>query len=540
MLSPAAVPASQQVSALTTSSAAVVAALSAKNRVWSATVDIVVPSLPAATSLRLEATGGLTSWNGTQTPKFTPARATVRLDLSLGGQTVAVRAGQAQPTGNRALALAAAATNRVAATIRVDGRPGAAPPAGWYAVPATVVATNGGPSTPVMLLFSFGAVPPGSRAAAIRAVGGVGAKPTAVTVGVTLAPPPVVAPIAVTPAPVSARVSAPPPAPPPAPQTPAVQPTPSFVLPPAVGGVVEVSRSITSDTTFRAGTIYVITGEVHVLRQVKLTIEDGVEVRIRNGRGTYLYLTSPALVFDSGSSLVAKRVTFQAANDANEPVREAANGGLFFCGSARAATKDNIPSVNNPLYPSSFTADSIVANYLGRRDPRGGDGDGPDRDDIDAVSVIGVDTSEWHVKAVESNHSGDDGFDLTESTITMTSVRVYDPVEDGLNLTASALFIVDATKTEPLTLEVDMTDKTAWDRELFDFERGGGIKSAIYVMQGAKVGLHGYWDNRSIDDWIDLASADMDPAPPDGVRARYNWSGPLVKSTATIWSRDRR
>jgi hypothetical protein len=531
VVSPAAVPASPQVSVLTTSSAAVVAALSARNRVWSASIDVVVPSLPDATSLRLQATGGLTSWNGRQTPKFVPARADVQLDLSLGGQTVAVRAGQAQPSGSRALALAAAATNRVAATIRVDGKPGAASATGWYAVPAKVVAPNGGPSTPVTLLFSIGTVPAGSRAAAIRAVGGVGVTPSAVTVGVTLATPPVVAPISVAPAPVAVRVSAPSTTPPSEP--PVVMSTPPYVLPAAVGGIVEVSKSITSDTTFRAGTVYVITGEVHVLRTVKLTIEDGVEVRIRNGQGRFLFLTSPALIFDSGSRLVAHKVTFQAANDANEPVNVANNGGVFFCGSTRAATKDSISSRIDPLHPSSFSADCIVANYLGRRDPRGGDGNGNSRDDIDAVSVIGVVESEWRVKAVEISHSGDDGFDLTDARILMESVMVYAPTEDGLNLNSSVLTI---TKT----LRVDMTLSEIWDRELFDFEADSGLTSSIGIKQGATVDLHGYWDNRRSDDWIDLRSADMDPAPPDGIRKRYDWSGPLDHSPAQIYARERR
>ena len=442
---------------------------------------------------------------------------------------MAVRAGQAQPTGNRVLALAAAATNRVAATIRVDGKPGAAPPAGWYAVPATVVATNGGPSTPVTLLFSFGAVPAGSRAAAIRAVGGVGAKPTAVTVGVTLAPPPVVAPIAVTPAPVFARVSAPPPAPPTAPQTPAVQPTPSFVLPAAVGGIVEVSRNITRNTTFAAGTIYVITGEVHVRSGVTLTIEDGVEVRIRNGYGQFTRLTSRALIFDSGSSLKARNVVFQAADDSNQAVSKADNGGVFFCGGTRAATKDNVSSeVVGPKARWSFTAENIVANFLGRKDPPGGDGDGPRRDDIDAVSVIGVITDEWKINAVDIRHAGDDGFDLTDSKITMQSVRVIEPVEDGVNLSSSYLTIT-------LSLVVDMTDKKSpRDREIFDFEVGPGPVK-ITVSQTATVDLRGFWDNSPNDHPIFLKSRDMKPLESQ-TRFFYAWNGPLDKGPAEIFS----
>lgn len=144
-------------------------------------MDVVVPSLADATTLHLEVTHGLTYWNGRQTPTFTPARANVRIELSTGGQTTAVRAGEQQP--DAALALAASATNRLDARIAVDGKPARVAPAGWYAVSADVVETNGF-STPVTLLFSRGSVPIGSRAAATRAVGGIGDEPTAVNVGV--------------------------------------------------------------------------------------------------------------------------------------------------------------------------------------------------------------------------------------------------------------------------------------------------------------------------------------------------------------------
>jgi hypothetical protein len=516
-------PASQQIAALTTSSAAVVAAFTPKNRAWTSAVDVVVPSLPDATSLRLEATGGLTSWNGRQAPTFMPARANVRIDLSLSGQTLPVRAGEPQPDAT--LQLAAAATNRVAARITVAGQPARAPVAGWYAVSAKIVAPNGGPETPVTLLFSIGAVPAGSRAAAIRSVGGVGARPMAVTVGVTLAPPPAVAPIVVPP--VASASGSPTAVVPPAPPAPVVQSQPAFVLPPAVNGIVEVSSDITSSVTFSAGTIYVITAEVHVRRGVTLTIDDGVEVRIRNGTIRGRLLTCRALIFDSGSSLRAQNVVFQAADDANQPVSVANNGGVFFCGGTRTATKDNVSSQKlNPSRIGSFVADSITANYLGRTDPRGGDGDGNARDDIDAVSVIGAIFQEWGVRSLTVNHSGDDGFDLTNASIRMETVRVFAPVEDGLNLSTSLLQISGR-------LEVDMTTSTLRDREIFDFEVDTG-PTHISIAPGATVDIRGYWDNSPFDLRIDVRSSDM-PRPSLSTREWYAYSGTLVKS-ALIFS----
>jgi hypothetical protein len=529
-LASVAAPASPEIASLTTSSAAVVAAFTAKNRAWTSSVDVVVPSLPHATSLRLEATGGLTYWNGRQAPAFIPARANVRLDLSLGGQTLAVRAGVPQPNDAEALTLAAAATNRVAARISVAGQLGRAAALGWYAVSTRVVAPNGGPTAPVTLLFSLGAVPVGSRAAAIRATGGVGATPTTVTVGVTLASPPAVAPIPV-PTVESAAV-APTAVVPSTPRGPTVQFVTPFVLPPAVNGIVEVSSDITGDVTFSAGTIYVIAAEVHVQKSVTLTIDDGVEVRIRNGTMPGRLLTCRALIFDSGSSLRAQNVVFQAADESNQAVAVANNGGVFFCGGARAAKKDNVSSQKlKPSRLGSFVADSITANYLGRTDPRGGDGDGTARDDIDAVSVIGAIFQEWQVRSLTVNHSGDDGFDLTNASIRMESVRVFAPVEDGLNLSTSLLQI-------SVRLEIDMTTSTLRDREIFDFEVDTG-PVMVQIFPLATVNIRGYWDTSPGDLRISLRSSDMPqprpPQPPLFIPELYVFNG-LLSGEAQIYS----
>ena len=315
---------------------------------------------------------------------------------------------------------------------------------------------------------------------------------------------------------------------------PIVAQSPPFVLPPAVGGIVEIAGDITSNVTFRAGTVYVITGEVHVRKFVTLTIEDGVEVRIRNGYENFATITSRALIFDSGSSLVAKNVTFQAANAANEPVNVADNGGVFFCGGTRKASKDDVSSMAVGASAAwSFEATRIVANYLGRKDPKEGDGDGSFRDDIDAVSLIGVIADEWKVPAVEINYSGDDGFDLTNSDVEMEVLKVFVPVEDGINLSSSYLTI---TKT----LEVDMTDaENQDDREIFDFEVDTG-PSLLTVNQGAMVDIRGFWDSSPDDHPVFLRSKDM-PAPyPPYARTLYAWKGPLVKGQAEIFSKSER
>ena len=289
-----------------------------------------------------------------------------------------------------------------------------------------------------------------------------------------------------------------------------------------------VAADITRSTTFRRGTTYVIDGEVHVRPGVTLTIEDGVTVLIRNGTRPRRTLDTSALVFDSGSALRAVTVTFAAADAQNRPTTQANNGGVFFLGTARSCTKDGI-SVNTGTASgrSSFTADLISFMSLGRIDPRGGDGNGTDRDDIDAVSLLGLGQTEWRVKAVRTENSGDDGFDVTNSSVALDRLTVVNPFEDGLNVTSSTVQIRQA-------LTVAMSPSIAPDRELFDFEVGDGPVKVV-IDRLAAVDLRGYWGNAY--DGVNLNSLDM-PAPPrrGSLSQWYVFNGVLRRGPAIVYS----
>jgi hypothetical protein len=291
-----------------------------------------------------------------------------------------------------------------------------------------------------------------------------------------------------------------------------------------------VAADIVRNTTFRQGTTYVIDAAVHVRAGVTLTIEDGVTILIRNGRIQGPTLTSRALIFDTGSRLVAKTVSFGAADEANRPVAYADNGGLFFLGSLRAATKDGVSVVLGPgTRPSSFRADSIVASSLGRTDPLGGDGDGEDRDDIDAISLLGLGLSEWQVKSVTSENSGDDGFDVTNSAIALERLVVINPVEDGLNISSSFVQVRRA-------LAVVMSGSRGIDRELFDLETTAG-PARVAISRLADVDLRGYWGDRR--DEVNLSSPDMprpDPARNPFGGTWYEFTGRLRRGPAIVYS----
>lgn len=301
----------------------------------------------------------------------------------------------------------------------------------------------------------------------------------------------------------------------------AVQPPAGVVVGPQV-----VAADIVRNTTWRAGTTYLIDGEVHVRRGVTLTIENGVTVLIRNGRKPLRTIDTSALIFDSGSALRAATVTFASADLQGRETPLADNGGVFFCGTTRAATKDGITSVTGGT-GSSFVADLVVARAIGRTDPQGGDGDDNDRDDIDAISVIGIGPREWRIASVRTERSGDDGFDATASTFTLDSLVIVDPVEDGLNVTSSFITIRK-------NLSIVMTASTAPDRELFDFEVDQGPVKVL-IQRGADVDLRGIWGG--VDDGVNLNSPDMPPPPRRrGAGAWYEFQGKLVLGPAIVFS----
>jgi hypothetical protein len=292
--------------------------------------------------------------------------------------------------------------------------------------------------------------------------------------------------------------------------------------------IAHVSADITRDTTFRAGTTYVITTEVHVTAGTTLTIEDGVRVLIRNGSVTGRNLTAAALVFDSGSRLRARTVSFAASDAGDRPPAAAMNGGVFFCGAFRSASKDGITSRSGVgVRSSSFVADRIECSYLGRPDPLGGDDDTTtdDRDDIDAISLLGVGPSEWRVREVSSTNSGDDGFDVTNSSISLGALTVVNPFEDGLNVTSS---LVEVTGS----CTVVMSRSTAPDRELFDLETDGGPARIVFKRLAA-IDLRGYWGDRY--DEVRLSSSDM-PQPNPLRKDWYEFVGILRRGPATVYS----
>lgn len=264
-----------------------------------------------------------------------------------------------------------------------------------------------------------------------------------------------------------------------------------------------ISRTIARSRRLGKGFTWVIDREVRVAAGATLTIADGATILIRNGVVPSSRIRRAALIFEPGSRLVARRFSVRACDAENRPARNPDNGGIWFLGTHHAGASDGISVRKVPgALPSRFLARAISTAYLGRLDqydsPRTG------RvldigDDIDGFKLIGVGPEEWRIAEVRTSHAGDDGFDLTNSRISLDRLVVRHPTEDGVNVSSSRLEI-----RKSLVLEVGKTQET--DRDLFDLETDDGA-SYVELIHGCRVKVRGVFG-----DQVHLVSKDM-PVP---------------------------
>jgi hypothetical protein len=294
---------------------------------------------------------------------------------------------------------------------------------------------------------------------------------------------------------------------------------------------VEVIRgNIAKNRTLRSGKVYVIEGEVRVLKGVKLKIEDKTTLLIVNGEFRRSCIRRSALVFDQGSSLLAQRLYVRACNDSYKPVKLANNGGIWFLGNFSNASKDGVSvrlNRKNPL--SSFNAKMIATYYLGRPDSSNTSNHQeqvPIDDDIDGFSVLGVGKFEWNISEVRSFYSADDAFDVTNSHIRLNRLEIISPIEDAMNISSSRVEIHKS-------LKIDVRKTKLIDRDLFDLETDDGA-SFVELYSGCWVRLNGVFGDQVV-----LSSKDMPrPVTTDDNERSYSYSGKL-KSAALIYSIDK-
>jgi hypothetical protein len=285
-------------------------------------------------------------------------------------------------------------------------------------------------------------------------------------------------------------------------------------------------ENIDKDTKFFSENIYVIIGEIRVLEGVTLIIEDNTKIYITNGTATTPEgnkTGKSCLIFETGSTLYAERVYFQACNKCLCPIYQADNGGIIFLGSSSIAEKDLVP-VTFSTKKSNFNATLIHASYLGAKDIVSVEKD-LDIDDFDAISVIGVNNNEWNIKDIYSEFSGDDGFDIENSDITVQNITVKIPNEDGINITSSRVNVIES-------FNINMTINKTSDRDILDLETDDG-PAFIRIAQDCLVNIDGI-----LGDKLTLVSNDL-PQPiitPGGKELPYKFKGYTVNGQSYIYS----
>lgn len=277
--------------------------------------------------------------------------------------------------------------------------------------------------------------------------------------------------------------------------------------------MIIINNNITTDTTFFRGNTYVIKGKVRVQANVTLTIENNALIYIMNGP------MGSCLIFDTGSTMKASTFCVKACDAFGQPENYSYNRGLWFLGSSSIAEKDLI-AMTFSVYSSSFNAKRINTFYLGMADPA--DPDNPKNpDDVDAVSILGVGDNEWNVREIAISYSGDDGIDVENSSITLDYLCVYNPREDGVNVTSSRLNILK-------TLVVNMvTADPAHDRDIFDLETDDG-PSYVRIAKNCKVKISGIFG-----DQLTLVSNDL---PQPHSHTRYDFQGVCTNGQSYVYA----
>ena len=284
-----------------------------------------------------------------------------------------------------------------------------------------------------------------------------------------------------------------------------------------------ISSDILKNKTLSDKKLYVIEGEVRVRKGVTLTIRDKVTILLVNGVFSKSVVRRSALIFAQGSMLSAKRFYIKACNGQYKRVKQADNGGVWFLGNYKDASKDKVSvKVNRKNGLSSFTASSVTTHYLGRKDTyiRAKTGRVLDiGDDIDGFSVLGVSPEEWNIASVRTFYSADDGIDVTNSHIQLDRLEIRHPIEDGMNISSSRVEIHNS-----LLLEVKKTSET--DRDLFDLETDDGA-SFVELYSRCWVRLKGVFGDQVV-----LSSTDMPrPNVRDDNEVPYAFEGQLKKAS---------
>lgn len=252
--------------------------------------------------------------------------------------------------------------------------------------------------------------------------------------------------------------------------------------------IIQIYSYIKKNTVFNNKNIYVINGEIHVLKGVSLTIENNTLIYIKNGKFSQSSLKKSALIFDSGSALLAETVYFIACDKQNNRSTITDNGGVWFCGTLNGE-KETIKT-HYGTQPSYFIAKKIYAYYLGSMDSlKQQNLQLEPSTDNDGITILGCNNDEFSIEFLYVEESGDNGIDIVQSYITINNIIVINPGDDALNIVSSSLTVVNT-----LILNVSLTK--VYDRDIFDIEVDKG-NSFIKINQYCYVEILGIFGDQT-------------------------------------------
>ena len=281
--------------------------------------------------------------------------------------------------------------------------------------------------------------------------------------------------------------------------------------------IIEINTNNSSNIILKNNFKYVIIGEVHILENINLIIEENVVIYIRNGIFPKSKINRSVLIFDSGSTLIASTFFVLSCNEKNIPVTLPDNGGLWFLGTASDVNKDGISSKYSSI-KSNFSANKIYTYYLGSYDPII-DIDHPSSSDQDSITLLGCGKNEWNILSLYIQESGDNALDIVESYVTINDIEVVNPGEDAINIQSGQLNVLKTLK-----LYVPLTNVK--DRDIFDFETDNGF-SFLRIERFCYVEIFGIFG-----DQLSLVSNDI---PQDNNKIFY-YKGITTKGQSYIYS----
>ncbi len=180
-----------------------------------------------------------------------------------------------------------------------------------------------------------------------------------------------------------------------------------------------IINNIKENTIFTNNYRYIIVGEIHVLSGISLYVENNTTILLRNGiniNNTNRSIDYSTLIFDTGSSLIAKKLFIKSVDKYNKIVNYANNGGLVFLGSSANVTYSTYNTIFSQISATSskFCVDELIIHYLGSTTNNN-------------ITVIGNNYNEFRIKNIKSIYSGNLGLNVIKSNININKLLIYNP-----------------------------------------------------------------------------------------------------------------